>query len=276
MVSANFCVEVLKCLISLFGLLKDRSKEGVHEDNRLWLSQAEIQVYPVPAALYLVKNLIQYHIFMYMDPPSYQILKNLNIISTGVFYQIFLKKNLNHLQWSALFLLSLGCAVTQLGGDSDRIFATPYKGLILALLMAILSGSAGVYTELVMKKRPERNINVQNLYMYLFGILFSAVAMVSQENSERVISLGFFHGYDALVCFMILNHALSGIAVSMVMKYADNIVKVYSTSVAMVLTTLVCVVLFHFRVTSAFFLGSCVVCIAVYLHYSSKIQSPGS
>ena len=274
-VSANFSVEVVKCIISIFGLLKARSKEGVNEDNILWPSREEIQIYPIPAALYLVKNLMQYRIFLYMDPPSYQILKNLNIISTGLFCQIFLKKVLNSLQWSALLLLSLGCAVTQLGGESDRVFATPREGLIIALVMAILSGAAGVYTELVMKKRPKRNINVQNLYMYLFGILLNAIALLSQETSEKVFSVGFFHGYDPLVCVMILNHALSGIAVSMVMKYADNIVKVYATSVAMILTTLLSVILFQFRISAAFFLGSCVVCVAVFLHYFSKIPFQG-
>lgn len=79
---------------------------------------------------------------------------------------------------------------------------------------------------------------------------------------------------------MIINHALSGIAVSMVMKYADNIVKVkpfvlsvnvfvdtlhdrywsllqvYSTSVAMLLTAVVSVFLFNFHLSLAFFLGS--------------------
>lgn len=58
----------------------------------LALRRGEICVYPVPALLYLVKNLMQYFIFLYVDPPSYQILKNLNIISTGVLYRIFLKK----------------------------------------------------------------------------------------------------------------------------------------------------------------------------------------
>ncbi|CAL5440698.1 unnamed protein product [Camellia sinensis] len=70
----------------------------------------EVSVYPIPAALYLVKNLLQYYIFAYVYAPGYQILKNLNIISTGVLYQIILKKN------------------------SDRV-------------MALLSGFAGVYTE---------------------------------------------------------------------------------------------------------------------------------
>jgi UDP-galactose transporter len=201
--------------------------------------------------------------------------KNLNIISTGLFFQIFLKKNLNPLQWSALLLLSLGCAVTQLVGESDRVFATPLNGLAIALIIAILSGAAGVYTEVIMKRRPQRNINVQNLYMYLFGILFNAVALLSQETTENVFSTGFFHGYNLLVCVMILNHAFSGIAVSMVMKYADNIAKVYATSVAMIVTTMVSVVLFQFHITAAFFLGSSVVCIAVFLHHSSKVSFLG-
>ena len=42
---------------------------------------------PIPAFLYLIKNLMQYFIFLYVDAPSYQVLKNLNIISTGVLYR---------------------------------------------------------------------------------------------------------------------------------------------------------------------------------------------
>eukprot|EP00958_Prasinococcus_capsulatus_P024589 scaffold3869_cov209-Prasinococcus_capsulatus_cf.AAC.1 len=42
-----------------------------------------------------------------------------------------------------------------------------------------------------------------------------------------VLEKGLFHGYDSLVVVMLFNHALSGLAVSMVMKYADNIVKVH-------------------------------------------------
>uniref|UniRef100_A0A453B852 Uncharacterized protein n=1 Tax=Aegilops tauschii subsp. strangulata TaxID=200361 RepID=A0A453B852_AEGTS len=83
----------------------------------------------------------------------------------------------------------------------------------------------------------------------------------------------FFHGYSFITLLMILNHALSsGIAVSMVMKYADNIVKVYSTSVAMLLTAIVSVFLFGFNLSLAFFLGSTVVSISVYLHSVGKPQ----
>ncbi|XP_028101806.1 LRR receptor-like serine/threonine-protein kinase ERL1 [Camellia sinensis] len=45
-------------------------------------------------------------------------------------------------------------------------------------------------------------------------------------NCVSLMLVGFFYGYSLITTLMILNHALSGIAVSMVMKYADNIVKV--------------------------------------------------
>ncbi|KAL6531388.1 CMP-sialic acid transporter 2 [Orobanche minor] len=54
----------------------------------------EVSVYPIPAALYLVKNLLRYYIFASVDAPGYQILKNFNIIGTGVLYRIILQKKL--------------------------------------------------------------------------------------------------------------------------------------------------------------------------------------
>ncbi|KAK8943649.1 CMP-sialic acid transporter 4 [Platanthera guangdongensis] len=52
----------------------------------------EVGVYSIPAALYLIKNLLQYSIFAYVDARMYQILSNLNIISTGVLYCLILKR----------------------------------------------------------------------------------------------------------------------------------------------------------------------------------------
>ena len=275
--SANCTVETTKMLMSLLALVKIWRTVGVNEDNRISTSWSELWVYPIPAALYLVKNLLQYYVFLYVDAPSYQILKNLNIISTGILYRIFLKKILSGVQWSALILLALGCTIAQLTSGSDQVLSTPFMGLMMAIVMAILSGAAGVYTELIMKKQPKRNVNAQNVYLYLFGVIFNMVAIFLYDY-DAVFGRGYFYGYNAIVCTMILNHSLSGIAVSLVMKYADNIVKVYSTSVAMILTTLVSIPLFGFQLTLPFVLGTSVVSVAVYLHYQSKDtpQPPGA
>ncbi|XAR73078.1 hypothetical protein NMG60_11019941 [Bertholletia excelsa] len=269
--TANFLVEALKCALSLAALLRIWRNEGVTDDNRLSTTLDEVSVYPIPAALYLIKNLLQYYIFAYVDAPGYQILKNLNIISTGVLYRIILKKKLSEIQWAAFILLCAGCTTAQLNPSSDRVLQTPFQGWVMAIVMALLSGFAGVYTEAIIKKRPSRNINVQNFWLYVFGMGFNAIAILIQDFDD-VMNKGFFHGYSLITTLMILNHALSGIAVSMVMKYADNIVKVYSTSVAMLLTAIISVFLFGFHLSLAFFLGSTVVSISIYLHSIGKVQ----
>ncbi|KAK3234901.1 CMP-sialic acid transporter [Cymbomonas tetramitiformis] len=269
--AANCTVEITKCIISFAVLSRVWQQQGVNDDTKLASTWEELRVYPIPAAVYLVKNLLQYVIFLYVDAPSYQILKNLNIISTGVLYRVFLKKTLNPVQWSALILLALGCTIAQMTSQSEKVLSAPVMGIILAIIMAFLSGAAGVYTELIMKKRPQRNVNVQNIYLYSFGILFNAFALFIYDY-DAVVGKGFFHGFSPIVLLMILNHALSGIAVSLVMKYADNIVKVYSTSVAMILTTLVSIPLFGFTLTLPFVLGTSVVSVAVFLHYQSKAK----
>ncbi|KAI4342192.1 hypothetical protein MLD38_026843 [Melastoma candidum] len=272
--TANFLVETLKCFLSLAALSRIWNREGVTEDNRLRTTFDEVKVYPIPAALYLVKNLLQYYIFAYVDAPGYQILKNFNIISTGILYRIILKRELSEIQWAAFILLCAGCTTAQLNSNSDRVLETPVQGWIMALVMALLSGFAGVYTEAIIKKRPSRNINVQNFWLYIFGMIFNIFAIFVQDFSA-VLNKGFFHGYSLITVLMIFNHALSGIAVSMVMKYADNIVKVYSTSVAMLLTAIVSVFLFGFHLSLAFFLGSVVVSVSVYLHSVGKARRIG-
>jgi len=269
--SANCTVEFVKCVISFIALSQAWRREGVTEDNKLSTTWEEMKVFPIPAAIYLVKNLMQYVIFLYVDAPSYQILKNLNIITTGILYRVFLKKHLTPVQWSALTLLALGCTIAQTTSQSEQVLSAPVMGILLAVIMATLSGMAGVYTELIMKKRPQRNVNVQNIYLYVWGIVFNTITIFVYDY-DAVVGMGFFHGYTPIVFIMILNHALSGIAVSLVMKFADNIVKVYSTSVAMVLTTLVSIPLFGFRLTLPFVLGTSVTSVAVFLHYQSKAK----
>ncbi|XP_028088352.1 CMP-sialic acid transporter 4-like isoform X2 [Camellia sinensis] len=242
----------LQCYNCKFhALVRIWRNEGVTDDNRLSTTLDEVSVYPIPAALYLIKNLLQYYIFAYVDAPGYQILKNLNIISTGVLYRIILKRKLSEIQWAAFILLCAGCTTAQLNPSSDRVLQTPFEGWVMAIVMALLSGFAGVYTE--------------NFWLYVFGMGFNAIAILIQDF-DAVMNKGFFHGYSLITTLMILNHALSGIAVSMVMKYADNILKVYSTSVAMLLTAVFSVFLFGFHLSLAFFLGSTIVSVSVYLH----------
>eukprot|EP00959_Pyramimonas_sp_CCMP1952_P279720 5848652-Pyramimonas_sp.AAC.1 len=71
---------------------------------------------------------------------------------------------------------SANCTMTN---QSEKVLSAPMLGIVFAIIMALLSGAAGVYTELIMKKRPSRNVNVQNIYLYVFGKISANVLLLT-------------------------------------------------------------------------------------------------
>ncbi|CAN6979781.1 unnamed protein product [Brassica rapa subsp. trilocularis] len=115
--------------------------------------------------------------------------------------------------------------------------------------VGMLFNFAGYYN-----KRPIKNIKVQNLLLYVFGMAFSVVAIVIQISMPSQIMLVSESSLLLGCCIIIpLCRICSGIKGVVVMKYAENTVK---TSVALLLTAVVSVYLFNFHVSLAFLLGS--------------------
>nr|GFA11728.1 CMP-sialic acid transporter 4-like [Tanacetum cinerariifolium] len=77
---------------------------------------------------------------------------------------------------------------------------------MMGIVMALLSGFAGVYTKAIKKKRFSKNTNVHNCWLYVFGMVFNVVAILVQDL-YAVVNKGFFHGYSEITVLMILNHA---------------------------------------------------------------------
>lgn len=263
--SANMSVELLKLLLSFSSLFMLRWRSGLTAHTSLRLPVSKLIMYPIPAALYLVKNLLQYTILLYVQAPSYQILKNMNVLTTALLYSLVLQKYISKLEWCSLVLLSIGCVVSQLQSDSNNLLQLSATGLLLSIVMASLSSLAGVYTEFIMKKDDTRHVSIQNIYLYTFGIFFNFVAYYGQMRSTSFDLRNFFKGYSPFVWLMIFNQAFSGIAVSYVMKYENNLTKVKATSLAVVLTTLLSVVFLDFTLEVQFILGFLTVIISLYI-----------
>ena len=264
-VSANLTVECVKLIFSFVTLQWVRRKNGDSSATRLRISPRRLVLYPIPAALYLIKNLLQYVIFIFVEAPSYQILKNLNVLTTAVLYSVLLNKHISKLEWCSLLLLSIGCVVSQLRDNSSAVFQLSSVGLILSLVMALLSSFAGVYTEKIMKGDASIDINVQNFYLYVFGVLFNSLAYFVTSNSPSQSRIKFFSGYTPLVWLMISNHAFSGIVVSYVLRFGNNLTKVRATSLAVALTTLMSVILLDYKLQIQFLLGFLIVAISLYI-----------
>ncbi|KAF6147128.1 hypothetical protein GIB67_036847 [Kingdonia uniflora] len=76
---------------------------------------------------------------------------------------------------------------------------------------------------------------------------------------------------------VVLNLGSPGLLVSWLMKYTDNIVKVYSTSMAMLLTMVLSIYIFNLKPTLQLFLRIIICMMSLHLYFASPnmfVQPP--
>ncbi|XP_051150665.1 CMP-sialic acid transporter 1 isoform X2 [Andrographis paniculata] len=234
-----------------------------------------IRLYPIPSIIYLIHNNVQFATLTYVDTSTYQIMGNLKIVTTGIFFRLFLKRKLSNLQWIAIVLLAIGTTTSQVKGcgeaSCDSLFSSPIQGYMLGVLSACLSALAGVYTEFLMKKNND-SLYWQNIQLYTFGSIFNLAKLLLDdfrngfENGPLWTRL--LNGYTLSTWMVVLNLGSTGLLVSWLMKYADNIVKVYSTSMAILLTLVLSVFLFDFKPTLQLFLGILICMMSLHMYFT--------
>ncbi|CAI0441589.1 unnamed protein product [Linum tenue] len=108
--------------------------------------------------------------------------------------------------------------------------------------------------------------------LYLFGVLFNMAKLIV-DDFQSGFEKGpwwqrLFNGYSITTFLVVLNLGSTGLLVSWLMKYADNIVKVYSTSMAMLLTMVLSVLLFSFKPTLQLFLGIIICMMSLHMYFA--------
>ncbi|KAK9131013.1 hypothetical protein Sjap_011500 [Stephania japonica] len=267
-----FLAEVFKLLVSSFLLWREFRAPTPPRMTTEWKS---VRLYPIPSIIYLIHNNVQFATLTYVDTSTYQIMGNLKIVTTGILFRLFLRRKLSNLQWMAIVLLAVGTTTSQVKGcgeaSCDSLFSAPLQGYMLGILSACLSALAGVYTEYLMKKNND-SLYWQNVQLYTFGAIFNMARLLLDdfrsgfENGpwwQRLL-----HGYGLTTWMVVLNLGSTGLLVSWLMKYADNIVKVYSTSMAMLLTMVLSIYLFNFRPTLQLFLGIVICMMSLHMYFA--------
>lgn len=89
-------------------------------------------------------------------------------------------------------------------------------------------------------------------------------------------SQGFFFGYDGFIWYLVLLQATGGLLVAMVVKYADNILKGFATSLAIILSCVVSLYLFDFHLTLQFSMGTLFVMLSVFLYGYTPAKTTAS
>ncbi|KAJ2490480.1 UDP-galactose transporter Gms1 [Coemansia sp. RSA 2050] len=232
----------------------------------------------IPAGLYTIQNNLQYVAVSLLDAATFQVTYQLKILTTALCSVFLLGTTLGTMRWASLFALTLGIILVQLptspsadtvvsGGRSLKLM-----GLVSVLTACMLSGLAGVYFEKVLKGS-RKSVWTRNVQLSLFS-LPPALFGVLVVDGAGVRSLGFFSGYTIWTIAAISLQALGGLLVAVVVKYADNILKGFATSISIVLSCLVSVLLFDFHITKPFVLGTGLVVYATYMYGKHSSPSP--
>lgn len=93
------------------------------------------------------------------------------------------------------------------------------------------------------------------------------------KDGAAVQKQGFLGGYSAIVWTVVIVQAVGGLIVATVVKYADNVLKVFATSFSIVISCIISAFLFDFHPTMSFLVGASLVVTATVM-YSSPERKP--
>ncbi|KAK8392464.1 hypothetical protein O3P69_014669 [Scylla paramamosain] len=270
--SAVVMAEVVKLLASLLLVYK---QEGSVQHwfmtlhTHIWQQKIDTLKVSVPSFIYLVQNNLLYVSASNLDAATYQVTYQMKILTTAVFAVLLLRRELRSLQWLALVLLTAGVALVQLsatdgGSTTTTAGQSRVLGCVAAIAACCCSGFAGIYFEKILKGS-EVSVWVRNVQLSLLSLPLGAATALATDGSE-LMSKGFLHAYDGFVWYLVCLNALGGLLVALVVKYADNILKGFATSLAIVLSTVVSAAFLGFVLTLQFAVGTALVIVSVFLY----------
>ncbi|EOD32202.1 hypothetical protein EMIHUDRAFT_202843 [Emiliania huxleyi CCMP1516] len=201
--------ELLKLLLSSGLLLRQMATCAPSEllSEQPW---AEMLSYSLPGLIYFVNNNCLFFILQEVDPTTFQLLSQMKTLFTGLLFRLFLRRRLSAVQYLALAASTAQPAVSQL-----PTYRTEAGGTL------VHKHIGGVYSEKLLKGRASASIHWQNVQLYLWGVAFNAIGVYTKDR-QALLGPGDRHSLPG-----------GSLAISAVLKYADNIARVYAHAIAM-------------------------------------------
>ena len=206
----------------------------------------------------------------------------MKILTTAAFSVLLLRKKLSPSQWLSLLFLAIGVGIVQIQAGTDTrdsrgvsastvlLEMNALKGFLAVVAACFTSGLAGVYFEMVLKNS-QADLWIRNVQLSLFSLLPALATIIfTQKTSGSYTEEDFistlFVNFGAWAWATVFVQVLGGLVTAMVIKYSDNILKGFATSLSIVISFLASVTLFNFKMTITFVLGSTIVLIATWLY----------
>lgn len=244
MISVTLFAEAAKWLVSVCVYCTLSRSDRSHTSLRI----RDVLHFAIPAAIYFVNNNIMFLIIERINSTQFQILSCLKMVFTAFLFRVILCRVISLTKWAAIVTLACGAASSQLqetcaagshgnyGSGLELSNAQAAMGIVGTALSSLLSSFAGVYSELLLKKDAQlHSIHLQNALLYSWGLVFNSIGLAVFEGAG-VYSRGLLYGYNAWTWALLFNNSVAGLTISAVLKYTNNIVRVFAHTGAMVIT----------------------------------------
>uniref|UniRef100_A0A061RYD9 Nucleotide-sugar transporter n=1 Tax=Tetraselmis sp. GSL018 TaxID=582737 RepID=A0A061RYD9_9CHLO len=272
-VTVNLMTEVVKCIFAI-GLLMflgtGQPGRPMYRSLRSFLRDANHnRLLMVPAGLYACNNYLKFLMQLYFKPTTTKMLGNLKIFVIALLLKTLMNRKFTVVQWEALFLLVSGITINQLSTCSDEGAAPLAPAAILYTGLSVtVPATASVYNEMALKRHMDTSVHLQNFFLYFYGLAFNAAGLLLVASLEGRSLWGMFVGHNAFSALLVVNNAAQGILSSFFFKYADTILKKYSSTVATIFTGIMSMVLFSHPITLNFAIGVSIVFVSMHQFFS--------
>ncbi|KAL9436690.1 hypothetical protein AB3S75_022689 [Citrus x aurantiifolia] len=276
-ISVNFLTEMTKVLFAIVMLFFQARHQKVGEKPLLSIStfiQAARNnvLLAVPAFLYAINNYLKFIMQLYFNPATVKMLSNLKVLVIAVLLKIIMRRRFSIIQWEALALLLIGISVNQLRslpeGSTAMGLPVAMGAYIYTLIFITVPSMASVFNEYALKSQYDTSIYLQNLFLYGYGAIFNFLGILVTAIFKGPDNLDILQGHSKATMLLIFNNAAQGLLSCFFLKYADAILKKYSSTVATIFTGIASAVLFGHTLTMNFLLGISIVFISMHQFFS--------
>ncbi|XP_045515147.1 UDP-galactose transporter senju [Pieris brassicae] len=237
--------------------------------------------YFIPSLLYCFYNNLAFINLSHYDPTSYYILLQFRVVLTAFIFQFLFKKKLAFIQWISLGILTLGCMLKNFDaatitskGDADSIWSQIFNIYFVSInFQNFCSCLAGTYNEYLLKTKGSNvDIFLQNVFMYLDSVICNFFILMCKGEVLTMFkdfqSLG-----DVFVILITVNSAIVGIVTSFFLKNLNSILKTYASALELIITAVVCYILFHILITFYTIVSICLVVISVAMYFKNPVNN---
>ena len=211
----------------------------------------------LPAILAWVKNNALFWGMLYLDPSLHQLVYQINIIFASLITPI----KLSIRQRLSIFFLFIGICIILYHRD-DALYLPQHQhiaGITLTIIGAATSAASNQAFEDIIKQEVG-NTWVRQLQLSALGVV-GAILSCIQERDYIINSSPISNPMMMLV----LIKCLGDIIIPFVLKYASNVVKGFSDTLAVLLSIILTQVLYHWTPHVEFYIGSAFIFLAAFM-----------